>query len=141
MMERLTREMTFEEEYIILQKEVKELFDKEDRESEPPESHCVVRRALRCIKKLVSEVEQYKAYNDLEEQGLLLRLPAEAYFIKDNIVRKGWVQELVYSPCTKLLLDIRYDDSSLDSYRGYLGNDVFLTKSEAEQKLKEMESD
>ena len=140
-MERLTREMTFEEEYIILQKEVKELFDKEDRESEPPESHCVVRRALRCIKKLVSEVEQYKAYNDLEEQGLLLRLPAEAYFIKDNIVRKGWVQELVYSPCTKLLLDIRYDDSSLDSYRGYLGNDVFLTKSEAEQKLKEMECD
>ena len=138
-MERLTREMTFEEEYIILQKEVKELFDKEDRESEPPESHCVVRRALRCIKKLVSEVEQYKTYNDLEEQGLLLRLPAEAYFIKDNIVRKGWVQELVYSPCTKLLLDIRYDDNSLDSYRGYLGNDVFLTQSEAEQKLKEME--
>ena len=82
-----------------------------------------------------------KEYEELEEQGLLLRLPAEAYFIKDNIVRKGWVQELVYSPCSKLLLDIRYDDSSLDSYRGYLGNDVFLTQSEAEQKLKEMESD
>ena len=80
-------------------------------------------------------------YEDLEEQGLLLRLPAEAYFIKDNIVRKGWVQELVYSPCRKLLLDIRYDDSSLDSYRGYLGNNVFLTQSEAEQKLKGMESD
>ena len=85
--------------------------------------------------------ERLKEYEDLEEQGLLLRLPVEAYFIKDNIVRKGWVQELVYSPCRKLLLDIRYDDSSLDSYRGYLGNDVFLTKSEAEQKLKEMESD
>ena len=82
-----------------------------------------------------------KEYEDLEEQGLLLRLPVEAYFIKDNIVRKGWVQELVYSPCSKLLLDIRYDDSSLDSYRGYLGNDVFLTQSEAEQKLKEMERD
>lgn len=74
MMERLTREMTFEEEYIILQKEVKELFDKEDREIEPPESHCVVRRALRCIKKLVAELEPYKEYKDLEEQGLLLRL-------------------------------------------------------------------
>ena len=82
-----------------------------------------------------------KEYEELEEQGLLLRLPAEAYFIKDNIVRKGWVQELVYSPCSKLLLDIRYDDNSLDSYRGYLGNDVFLTQAEAEQKLKEMESD
>ena len=65
-MERLTREMTFEEEYTILQKEVKELFDKEDRESEPPKSNCVVRRALRCIKKLVAEIEPYKEYKDLE---------------------------------------------------------------------------
>ena len=78
-------------------------------------------------------------YEDLEEQELLLRLPTEAYFIKDNIVRKGWIQELVYSPCRKLLLDIRYDDNSLDSYRGYVGNTVFLTKAEAEQKLKEVE--
>lgn len=65
-MERLTREITFEEEYIILQKEVKELFDKEDRESEPPKSNCVVRRALRCIKKLIAELEPYKEYKDLE---------------------------------------------------------------------------
>ena len=86
----------------------------------------------------ISVQEKLREYEDLEEQGLLLRLPTEAYFIKDNIVRKGWVQELVYSLCSKLLLDIRYDDSSLDSYRGYLGNDVFLTKSEAEAKLKEL---
>ena len=85
-------------------------------------------------------VQRLAEYEDLEEQGLLLRLPAEAYFIKDNIVRKGWVQELIYSPCRKLLLDIRYDDNSLDSYRGYVGNTVFLTQDEAEQKLKEMES-
>ena len=88
----------------------------------------------------ISVQEKLREYEDLEEQGLLLRLPTEAYFIKDNIVRKGWVQELVYSLCSKLLLDIRYDDSSLDSYRGYLGNDVFLTQAEAERKLKEMES-
>ena len=62
-MDRLTREMTFEEEYVILQKEAKELFDKENKESEPPESNCVVRRALRCIKKLVAELETYKKYN------------------------------------------------------------------------------
>ena len=81
-----------------------------------------------------------KDYENLEEQGLLLRLPTEAYFIKDNKMYKGWVQEVVYSVCRKILLDIRYDDNSLDSYRGYLGNDVFITQSEAEQKLKEMES-
>ena len=79
-------------------------------------------------------------YEDLEEQGLLLRLPTEAYFIKDNKIYKGWVQEVVYSVCCKLLLDIRYDDKTLDSYRGYVGNTVFLTQAEAEQKLKEMES-
>ena len=81
-----------------------------------------------------------REYENLEEQGLLLRLPTEAYFIKNNNVCKGWVRELVYSPCRKLLLDIRYDDNSLDSYRGYVGNTVFLTQAEAEQKLKEMES-
>ena len=80
-------------------------------------------------------------YEDLEEQGLLLRLPLEAYFIKDNKMYKGWVQELVYSPCRKLLLDIRYDDKTLDSYRGYVGNTVFLTQAKAEQKLKEMNTD
>ena len=87
-----------------------------------------------CLKKL-------QEYEDTEEQELLLRLPTEAYFIKDNIVRKGWVQELVYSPCRKLLLDIRYDDNSLESYRGYVGNTIFLTNEEAEQKLKGMENE
>ena len=85
----------------------------------------------KCLRKLAE-------YEDLEEQGLLLRLPLEVYFIKDDKIYKGWVQEVVYSVCYKLLLDIRYDDSSLDSYRGYVGNTVFLTQAEAKQKLKEM---
>ena len=84
-------------------------------------------------------LKELKQYKDLEEQGLLLRLPTEAYFIKNNNVCKGWVQEVVYSPCRKLLLDVRYDDNSLGSYRGYVGNTIFLTQAEAEQKLKEME--
>ena len=142
-MERLTREMTFEEEYIILQKEVKELFDKEDRESEPPESHCVVRRALRCIKKLVSEVEQYKAYNDLEEQGRLIKLPCK---VGDTIygLHKAMVCELDTEtigiskmPSGEILYLI--DGWELD--KGDFGKTVFLTKYEAEQKLKEMERD
>ena len=144
-MERLTREMTFEEEYIILKKEVKELFDKEDRESEPPESHCVVRRALRCIKKLVSEVEQYKAYNDLEEQGLLLRLPCkigtEVYDITwwDNVQEKVVVKGKAYYRTVHKhkVTKLPFAYSDIDNF----GKTVFLTKSEAKQKLKEMESD
>ena len=87
-MERLTREMTFEEEYIILQKEVKELFDKEDRESEPPESHCVVRRSLRCIKKLVAELEPYKEYKDLEGLKAI-----ESDGFTDNLLDMGFTKE------------------------------------------------
>ena len=128
-MERATREMTFEEEYIFLQKEVKELFDKEDKESEPPESHSVVRRALRCIKKLVTEVEPYKAYKDLEEQGLLLRLPCK---VGDSIY------SVIEDDLT--IIELKF---SLDFYvrrKNDIGKTVFLTQAEAEQKLKEMES-
>ena len=158
-MERLTREMTFEEEYTFLKKEVKELFDKEDRKSEPPESHSVVRRALRCIKKLVAELEPYKEYKNLEEQGLLLRLPCK-------VGDKVYLICSRYSECSKYKerLD-EYncqgcEEDECDSHKEYyihinysvsiewivrnlnnFGKTVFLTKEEAEQKLKETESD
>ena len=84
------------------------------------------------------DVDKWRKYKDLDEQGSLVNIPDEAYFIKGGQIQSGWVQEAVCSVCRKTLLDIRYDDNSLDSYRGYLGNEVFLTKSEAEAKLKEL---
>ena len=142
-MERLTREMTFEEEYTFLKKEVKELFDKEDRESEPPKSHSVVRRALRCIKKLVAEVEQYKAYKDLEEQGLLLRLPCKVgtkVYAINPIIDYGEVgDEAIYYYS---IIEREFQIYMMMDYGNLVfGRNVFLTKAEAEQKLKEMESD
>lgn len=132
-MERLTREMTFEEEYTFLKKEVKELFDKENRKSEPPESHNVVRRALRCIKKIVSELEPYKAYKDLEEQGLLLRLPCKVGDIVYKIVnQRDNYDDIVYQIVSAAIFELSMIDK--------IGKTVFLTKAEAEQKLKEMES-
>ena len=149
-MERLTREMTFEEEYTFLKKEVKQLFDKEDRESEPPESHSVVRRALRCIKKLVSEVEQYKAYNDLEEQGLLLRLPCKVgdtvYAIGFNnnkpIIYESVVLRILITE-KEIVFNVKVDEFEINSQlkQSMFGKTVFLTQAEAEQKLKEMESE
>lgn len=144
-MERLTREMTFEEEYIILKKEAKELFDKEDRESEPPESHCVVRRALRCIKKLVSEVEQYKTYKDLEEQGLLLRLPCKVgtsvYMVAQDC--GGDTLDCMRGDCEGCpYLYSFVEENKFEAYMcDDIGKTVFLTQAEAEQKLKKMESD
>ena len=145
-MERLTREMTFEEEYIILQKEAKELFEKEDRESEPPESHCVVRRALRCIKKLFAELEPYKEYKDLEEQGLLLRLPVPigTTVYKFEPLAKG-TERYIKTTITRYEV---FNDSIWFTFANGLGRNiedfgkyVFLTQEEAEQKLKEMESE
>ena len=46
-----------------------------------------------------SPTEKLADYEDAKEKGLLLRLPTEAYFIKNNNVCKGWVQELMYSVC------------------------------------------
>lgn len=61
------REMTFDEEYEILQKEKEELFAMEKEDCEPPFANCVVRRALRCIRKLLEEIQQYRAIGTPEE--------------------------------------------------------------------------
>lgn len=84
------------------------------------------------------DVDKWREYQQLEENDKNINIPDEAYFIKNGQIQSGWVQEAIYSICRKTLLDIRYDDNSLDHYRGYLGNEVFLTKSEAEAKLKEL---
>ena len=82
---------------------------------------------------------ELQKYKDLEEQGKLVLFPSYAYFIKDKKVHEGWVQEVMYWHNRKPLYDIRYDDNSLANYRGYLGLTVFLTKEEAEAKLKELQ--
>lgn len=92
------------------------------------------------IDKLYREkCEELSAYKNLEEQGKLVLFPTYAYFIKNNKVYKGWVQEATHCVYRKPLYDIRYDDNSLANYRGYVGVTVFLTKEEAEQKLKELQ--
>lgn len=151
-MERLTREMTFEEEYTFLKKEVKELFYREDKESELPESHNVVRRALRCIKKLVAELEPYKAYKDLEEQGLLLQLPCKigdticevSYENREFVIKEHIVKEFIYRAYRFPRIEIYCENENgflVCNNIGKLDECLFLTQAEAEQKLKEMESD
>lgn len=83
-------------------------------------------------------IEKLADYEDLEEQGKLIKIPLEAYCIVDFKVRKGFVLEETYHMDRKPLLVVRYDDNSLTSHCGYLGISVFLTKSEAEAKLKEL---
>lgn len=80
--------------------------------------------------------ETLKKYEDLEEQGKLIKIPLEAYCIVDFEVRKGFVLEETYHMSRKPLLVVQYDDNSFKRHSGYLGISVFLTKPEAEAKLK-----
>lgn len=84
------------------------------------------------------DVDKWDEYKRLERQDRLIKIPLEAYCIVNFEVRKGFVLEVTYHISRKPFLVIRYDNKSLKSHSGYLGNSVFLTKSEAEAKLKEL---
>lgn len=79
-MSEVVREMTFDEEYAVLLKEKEELFLSEKEDCETPFANCVVRRALRCIRKLQKEIEnqKYRVVEQLEE------LETDMYINGDN---------------------------------------------------------
>ena len=74
-------------------------------------------------------LESLGKYEDLEEQGLLLRLPCKVgttvYLIKSD-------GKIVPTTADMMFLGTLWED---------YGKEWFLTREEAEQKLKEMESD
>lgn len=94
-------------------------------------------------------LEKLAEYEDLEEQGLLLRLPVKAGDIVYIISRNN---EII--PLNVHGINIRKDDFAIlaknEKCRGYSilellskyeSVDWFLTKAEAEQKLKELRDD
>ena len=98
--------------------------------------------------------ERLAEYEDLEEQGLLLRLPCNVGDIIYRVntgakkpVIKMRVLQVYYKQLYKDRIVIRIDainDNDIGESCYLLedfGKTVFLTKEEAEQKLKEMESD
>ena len=70
-------------------------------------------------------------YEDLEEQGRLVKLPCKVGDTVYHVVQ-GRIVEVSNVDLFFLLLSVA---------ENRFNNSVFLTKSEAEQKLKEMESD
>ena len=89
-------------------------------------------------------LEKLAKYEDLEEQGLLLRLPCKVGDIVYSIAYNGKIYPVKATREVRIVDGVlhiiceswRYSD--LVSYDD-IGKTVFLTKSEAEQKLKEME--
>ena len=89
--------------------------------------------------------ERLKEYEDLEEQGRLVKLPCKIGTEVYNITWWDDVQEKVVVKGKTYYRTIHKHKVSKSTF-GYtdieeIGKTVFLTKSEAEQKLKEMESD
>lgn len=65
------------------------------------------------------------------------------YFILCNTnghheIKEGFALSVEYSICYKPLVTIRYNDSTLDSTKHYLGLKAFMSYEEAEVKLAEM---
>ena len=96
------------------------------------------------VKSLKSKLKNYK---DLEKQGLLLRLPVK---VGDTVYAIRYGEENDFIVVETKIIEIRQNVNGiffepLISRKAYkiddFGKEVFLTKEEAEQKLKEMESD
>ena len=97
------------------------------------------------VKSLKKKLKEYK---DLEKQGLLLRLPLK---IGDTVysVTRDFISEYKICSIEKynegFFFNWKCEKGMYINIRGFtnhqIGKDVFLTKAEAERKLKEMESD
>ena len=98
--------------------------------------------------------EKLAEYEDLEEQGLLLRLPCKVgdtvYYISEGFIEPCSVETIFLvdymdenGNCS-YMAEIHYDREdcpyvSTEIYFTDIGKTVFLTQTEAEQALKEME--
>ena len=92
-------------------------------------------------------IERLAEYEDLEEQGLLLRLPCKigdvVYAVTRDFISEYTICSIeAYNEgfffCWKCEKGIYINVRGFTNYQ--IGQDVFLTQAEAEQKLKEMES-
>lgn len=107
-----------------------------------------------CIKcaeehmQLVKWLEELKSYEDLEEHGLLVRLPCKVgdtvYVPTRNFISELRITMASINSRGKLYFSWVLDDDrgiylNLDGFYGYeLGKTVFLTREEAVKKLEEM---
>ena len=93
-------------------------------------------------------MKDYLKYRKLEEQGLLLKLPCK---VGDKVysVTRGFISKYIICSIQKytegFFFNWKCEEGFYANTRGFtefeIGKTVFLTKEEAEQKLKEMESD
>ena len=89
--------------------------------------------------------KELKSYKDLEEQGLLVRLPCKVgdtlFCIIEGTIRELRVHHFDMPAFGTTDIAFRYADGfKLERFIGELGKTVFLTREEAEKKLEEMKN-
>ena len=103
---------------------------------------------LATICEALQEIQKYK---DLEEQGLLLRLPCNigdtiyevSYENREFVIKEHIVKEFIYRTYRFPRIEIYCENENgflVCNNIGKLDECLFLTQAEAEQKLKEMDS-
>ncbi len=95
-----------------------------------------------------AEADKWNEYNQLEDQGLLLRLLIK---VGDTVYAIGFNNNkpIIYESAIlsilitekEIVFNVKVDEFEINSQlkQSMFGKTVFLTKAEAEQKLKEME--
>ena len=104
-------------------------------------NECFFQDKSKCYEKNI--YEKLREYENLEEQGLLLRLPCKVgtkVYAINRIIDYGEVgDEAIYYYS---IIEREFQIYMMMDYgKLVFGRNVFLAKAEAEQKLKEMESD
>ena len=82
-----------------------------------------------------SPTDKLAEYEDLEEQGRLLRLPCK---VGDSMYRFGYADGKAYKVQKLVIRTLANLVAIMES--GEFGKSVFLTREEAKAKLKEMET-
>ena len=109
--------------------------------------HCTKEDWENC-KTIDDVIDKLAEYEDLEERGLLLRLPCKVgdtvYAIGFNnnkpIIYESVVLNILITE-KEIVFNVKVDEFKINSQlkQSMFGKTVFLTQAEAEQKLKEME--
>ena len=92
--------------------------------------------------------EKLRKYEDVEEQGLLLKLPCKVgdtvWFVGNKFVNDYEIRRFIVGEIGIDAIQVAKTIRGTDYWNSFsiddIGKTVFLTQAEAEQKLKEMKS-